>query len=179
MTTDVTLPFTDNPWSFGPAAESLPVGGSASIGVGTFTLRPNAGFSGSTVELTLDFGSSLSGLREVGFYVGDHRLGPPAPIDGLQLTVRRSLPELEPGTHEIMVVGANFILARAEFIVLEDPKAGATGGTTTTIFTAVLGGLVIGLAWFAFKTVRSSASPGSRLGVMEGRRVRRGLPPHE
>lgn len=147
-----------------------------SVAVGEFTVRPGAGYVGSTFEVSLDFDQAVSGLTSVIFLIDGVPLGDPVAVNGLHVSVSHEVPDLEPGTHEISVMSGDSVLARVNFIILEAQP------TSSSLFTTIITGLLIltvgALGWQAVRTVRSSSVPGRRLGPIASWRMRRRLPWH-
>ncbi|CAN5826431.1 hypothetical protein BH23ACT5_BH23ACT5_01410 [soil metagenome] len=89
---------------------------------GTFHVSPSAGPPGTEVVFSLRFDLPSSGLETVEIRFGNQRLGDEVAIESSDVTVRRSVPDVEPGTYDLNLAVGELVVARTSFDVTPAPS---------------------------------------------------------
>ncbi|MGH8911733.1 MAG: hypothetical protein ACRDVD_04410 [Acidimicrobiia bacterium] len=178
VTTAITLPFTGTGWAFGAVSgDEAPEMAGSVLAVGQFSLRPGAGPAGSVVEFVFDLNQALPGLDTLHLSIAGEPIGDPVDAAGGSVTVKRTIPDLPPGSYQVTVAHDGVELASAPFEVTERLGAAVpTNGTRAWLALPLLAIIVV-LAWRTIRDVRDALPPGSRLGPVAAWRVRRGRNP--
>jgi hypothetical protein len=146
-----------------------------SLSVGTFSLSPRSGSVGSIIQLTVEFADLVPALSTVRLLIDGAPFGDPVPVEGEVLALRRTVPNLAPGEHTVSLVIGDTVVAETTFTITANAADGEAGMSAFALIGLM--GAVAALGWFAVRTVRSVAAPGSGLGPIAAYRARRGKAP--
>jgi hypothetical protein len=149
----------------------------STLAVGQFTVDPGSGPPGSVVEFRLDLSRAIPGLDSVGLAIGGRAWGLPLDVADGTASVERTVPDLAPGSYEVILTHQGVTLATADFEITS-VIVSAVGDTTRQLWLAVpLLALLIVLGSKTLREVRHNLPDGPRLGPVAAWRVRHGRRP--
>jgi hypothetical protein len=149
----------------------------STLAVGQFIVDPGSGAPGSVVEFRLALSQAIPGLDSVGLAIGGQAWGDPVEVADGSAWVERTVPDLAPGSYEVILIHQGVTLATADFEITQVIVTGAGEASRQLWLTVPLLAVLLVLGSKTLREVRQNLPEGPRLGPVAAWRVRHGRRP--